>query len=384
MCGASRTATPSLSERDLVTLNTVAAYVEEVSREEARQVPGPLVPRGNRGALPAVAAAVSGGHDLEHLTRPLLELLHDVVGLESTYLTMIDWAGNQQRIVHSSNTGGLEIPEGLTVDWSDTLCRRSLEEGRQVTDDVPAVWGDSVAARQLGITTYVSVPLLGASQEVLGTLCAASRESVVVEPQDLATMDVFARLISDQLSREASHAAARARAVVLEDLTTQLRDAATRDPLTGLLNRSGIDAWFEAVLPVLDPAHEQLGVAYVDVDRFKEINDVHGHSAGDRVLQALAASLTAVGRSGDLHGRLGGDEFLVAAVLPAGAATFGGWAVRLRRAARLEGPVPATASVGVATVDAGATPWPDVLAAADRDMYAVKRRRQDAAAQSLV
>jgi diguanylate cyclase (GGDEF)-like protein len=241
-----------------------------------------------------------------------------------------------------------------------------------------------VAARRLGITTYVSVPLLGASQEVLGTLCAASRESVVVEPQDLATMDVFARLISDQLSREASHAAARARAVALEDLTTQLRDAATRDPLTGLLNRSGIDAWFEAVLPVLDPAHEQLGVAYVDVDRFKEINDVHGHSAGDRVLQALAASLTGVGRSGDLHGRLGGDEFLVAAVLPAGAATFGGWAVRLRRAARLEGPVPATASVGVATVDAAATPWPDVLAAADRDMYAVKRRRQDAATQSLV
>ena len=400
LCCASTTATPTLDERDVVTLRTVAVFLEEVAQEVAEEVAGQATadgdaptgapggggrgPDGNGhdggghdGAdLPALVAAVSDGHDLEHLTRPLLQLLHDVVGLESTYLTLIDWAGDRQVVVHSSNRGDLEIPEGLSVEWSDTLCRRSLDEGRRVTDDVPAVWGDSAAARELGITTYVSVPVLGTNQEVLGTLCAASRERTAVDEGSLATMDVFARLISDQLAREASHAAARARAGALETLTGQLRDAANRDPLTALLNRSGVDAWFEAVLPALDTSCEQLAVAYVDVDRFKQINDVHGHSVGDRVLQQFAAALSTTGRPGDLQGRLGGDEFLAAAVLPAGAATLGDWAMRVRRAVALRGLVPATASVGVTTVTTPGTSLADVLAAADRDMYARKRRDQ--------
>lgn len=56
-------------------------------------------------------------------------------------------------------TGALEIPEGLDIPWSDTVCRRSLDQGVAYTDDVPRVFGDSPAARDLGLQTYAGVPV---------------------------------------------------------------------------------------------------------------------------------------------------------------------------------------------------------------------------------
>jgi diguanylate cyclase (GGDEF)-like protein len=88
------------------------------------------------------------------------------------------------------------------------------------------------------------------------------------------------------------------------ELTTELQQNATHDPLTGVLNRHGLlTATFRA---------GQLGdwawCAYVDVDYFKSINDRRGHDHGDEVLRAVAASLLDAG--GDLTARWGGDEFV--------------------------------------------------------------------------
>ncbi len=94
---------------------------------------------------------------LEVLARRLLELLGRITGLESTYLTMVDWGKDLQHILYSLNTGDLVIPEGLQVEWSDTLCRRALDGGPTCTSDVLAIYPDSAAARELGMTTYVTV-----------------------------------------------------------------------------------------------------------------------------------------------------------------------------------------------------------------------------------
>ncbi len=90
------------------------------------------------------------------------------------------------------------------MDWSDTLCKRPLDEGRTATTDVPLVWGDSVAAATMGIQTYVSVPVLDGDQAVAGTLCGVSTSRVDVDDRDLATMRMFAVLISQQLATQAS------------------------------------------------------------------------------------------------------------------------------------------------------------------------------------
>jgi diguanylate cyclase (GGDEF)-like protein len=365
------------------------AFVSDALWPETPSRP-PVVPAERPGPtldlpvdLPAVAAAVADGTSVEDLTRPLLRLLHTVTSLESTYLTLVDWGGDQQRIMYSVNTTDtITIPEGLTVPWPDTLCRRSLEEGRRYTPNVPEVWGDSRAARDLGIVTYVSVPVTDPDNGVLGTLCGVSSMPVELGAGDLRAMELFARLVGDQMNRERAHAAQRARATDLEARTRELSQLAVHDPLTGLLNRSGIVRWLSEVLPGVKRDVEQLAVAFIDVDRFKSVNDTLGHAAGDEVLRGLARALESTGRAGDLRGRLGGDEFVVAAVLPASDAAYGGWVTRLQRAAvvELEHGGPVTASVGAVGVTDPTLAVDDVLGLADGAMYQVKRAARAALA----
>ena len=89
----------------------------------------------------------------------LLEMLELVTNMESTYLTRIEPDGDYQHILFSRNTKNMQIPEGLSVPWGDTLCKRALDEGRRYTCDVASIWGDSEAAKALGIMTYVSTPV---------------------------------------------------------------------------------------------------------------------------------------------------------------------------------------------------------------------------------
>ena len=87
----------------------------------------------------------------------------------------------------------------------------------------------------------------------------------------------------------------------------RLRVAASSDPLTGLLNRRALD---EALLG-RGPRTGDMAVLYLDLDRFKAVNDQHGHHHGDAVLQAVAARLSRLIREGDLVARIGGDEFIM-------------------------------------------------------------------------
>jgi diguanylate cyclase (GGDEF)-like protein len=159
----------------------------------------------------------------------------------------------------------------------------------------------------------------------------------------------------------------------LEERMTKLRDLAERDPLTGLLNRAGIQGWLATALLELRPGLEQLAVAFIDVDRFKPINDSHGHAIGDEVLRRLASSLGATGRTGDLCGRLGGDEFVVAGMLPPTSAALATWTGRLRRAAVAEvSGIRVTASVGAVGITEPELTTIEVLHRADEAMYRAK------------
>lgn len=146
------------------------------------------------------------------------------------------------------------------------------------------------------------------------------------------------------------------------------------DPLTGVANRRSLDA----LLARIDPG-PGLGVLTVDVDRFKEINDLYGHAAGDAVLVALTGRLVAALRPQDVVVRAGGEEFL--ALLPGvdDDADLHRAAERVRRSVAAE-PVAtgvhvigATVSVGGALADTGAVGHDAVLARSDSALYAAKR-----------
>ncbi|HJW57093.1 MAG TPA: EAL domain-containing protein [Burkholderiaceae bacterium] len=92
------------------------------------------------------------------------------------------------------------------------------------------------------------------------------------------------------------------------------REAALHDPLTGLPNRALIFEYGSHLLAAAHRSHSQGALMFIDLDRFKPINDIYGHEVGDRVLREVSARLVASTRQEDLVGRLGGDEFVI--ILP--------------------------------------------------------------------
>lgn len=86
---------------------------------------------------------------------------------------------------------------------------------------------------------------------------------------------------------------------------------ATMDPLTGVLNRAGLDQVLGTALADAAGGRGSLALAVVDIDHFKRLNDSYGHQAGDEILRLVGRALVASTRSADVVGRLGGDEFVV-------------------------------------------------------------------------
>jgi diguanylate cyclase len=256
--------------------------------------------------LQQLPIAVTGADNLEQLTRPMLELLEAATGLDSTYLTTIDLVAGQQQVLFSRNSRTMCIPEGLTVPWGDTLCKRAMEEGRAYTDNVETCWGDSVAARELGIRTYVSQPVRTADGAVFGTLCGASGKSLPLTDTTMDTLGRFAKVIAQQVDREWALAASR------RD-NEELRAHALTDPLTGIANRRGMELELQRIVARCERNNEGVQVAVVDLDGFKAINDQYGHEFGDRFLVHISRRLRGAMRPEDLVARTGGDEFVIVA-----------------------------------------------------------------------
>ncbi|MES1955199.1 sensor domain-containing diguanylate cyclase [Salinisphaera hydrothermalis] len=162
------------------------------------------------------AQRIASADGLEALCRPLLDLLQRISGLDSVYLTEIDWQQHEERIRFVRNEGECKVTEGLRLPWRDTLCRRALDEDVRVESNVPRRWPQSETARELGIMTYVSTPVRIHDHEVLGTLCGISARSRHVSSEVLDLMDMFAQLMATQIERERGAEAERGRAQAAE------------------------------------------------------------------------------------------------------------------------------------------------------------------------
>lgn len=170
-----------------------------------------------------------------------------------------------------------------------------------------------------------------------------------------------------------------------EQQTRALRVVASRDDLTGLLNRKAF----------LDLAAEQLAdrtitrgsgtLILADLDHFKSVNDTYGHAAGDLALQAFADACTATVRSTDLVGRYGGEEFVF--FLPGTSAERAEMIAeeisrRLASAPSVEGMEMPTVSYGISTYDADTRLLDDLIATADGALYMAKSLGRNRVARS--
>lgn len=100
----------------------------------------------------------------------------------------------------------------------------------------------------------------------------------------------------------------------MESELYRLQHQAFHDPLTGLPNRALLDDRLEQAIAQAQRTSRRVAVLFLDLDRFKSINDLHGHDSGDRVLKEVARRFSAALRSADTLARLGGDEFV--AIIP--------------------------------------------------------------------
>jgi diguanylate cyclase (GGDEF)-like protein len=155
-------------------------------------------------------------------------------------------------------------------------------------------------------------------------------------------------------------------AIDREDLIERLDYMARRDALTGLANRRTLQEELDRALAHASVQGAPLSLVMLDLDRFKQHNDRHGHLAGDRLLKTAAAAWSELLREGDTLARYGGDEFI--AILPGARLAD---AVALAERLRLAVPGEATASIGVAEWD-GAQSASRLISTADRALYDAK------------
>ncbi|ABS01590.1 diguanylate cyclase (GGDEF)-like protein [Kineococcus radiotolerans] len=254
------------------------------------------------------------------------------------------------------------------VVWLDLLSRDAGVTG-QVFLVVPVIW----AAAQLrpGGTAVVALATVVGEAVVAFSILPPGEAAAV-----FAYVTVFTLLVAGVLTRGG---------VIQERLVEQLRVQAGTDPLTGLVTRRVLDA-------ATDRAVRARGcegaLVVIDLDRFKTVNDTHGHLGGDAALAHVAALLTARCRPGDVVARMGGDELAVLMLdCPAD--------VAVRRAQcfvdavrdeplRLPGGtvVPLSISAGLTPLSPAVTGAQDLYARADSALYAAKRAGRDRLARA--
>jgi diguanylate cyclase len=174
-----------------------------------------------------------------------------------------------------------------------------------------------------------------------------------------------------------SNARLKRRVVRLRQEVARVRHLAYHDELTGLPNRSLLMDRLTQAMTQAARQHKQVGLLLLDLDRFKSINDRHGHAAGDKLLQCVAERLSACTRSCDTVCRYGGDEFVI--MLP----EIDGWesadVVARKIHTRLCAPfvfddraIVLTASIGIALYRTDGRNGSELIREADNAMYLAK------------
>lgn len=327
-----------------------------------------LVPGLSDDGLPVAAQAVALGNLLLGLMTlgAVLGVATGMAGREPALVWGV--AGLASAVVGSgavtaAAAGGTEglgpwINSALLSAY--TACTMSLLTGRG--PNVPSFEGvpERLRRGRLALTgaAMVTPPLVALARPTVGSADAAlvAVSTVLLVPLVLARLS---GLVSDRERAERA-----------------LAHRASHDPLTGLANRTLLLDHLQDALPGSRPGSSRvLFLAFLDLNGFKTVNDTLGHAAGDRMLQSIAAMLSACVRDTDLVARHGGDEFIVLCPdLPQD--DVPGLAVRLTEACDTSmGGVQVTTSIGLLTTDDPSSTPEQLLHEADQRMYAHKQRR---------
>ena len=305
---------------------------------------------------------------LDHLVLRIV----DVLPITGAGVTLIE-PGSAPRYVAASSTAALSF-ERLQTDLDQGPCLAAYETGATIA--APDLAGDArfpdfaSAASLAGLRAVFALPLRHGEGR-LGALDLYRDAPGGLHPLDLAAAQTLADVAAAYLLN------AQMRAEALE-VSERHRERSMHDALTGLPNRVLLQERLDHAAQRAHRSHAPAAVLFVDLDRFKDVNDAHGHGVGDELLVAVARRLKEVVRPGDTLARVSGDEFIVLCEDLTDVQDARALATRIGKA--FDRPFPTagtdvrmTASVGVAYAGPGEAVPDQLITHADLAMYEAKR-----------
>jgi diguanylate cyclase (GGDEF)-like protein len=302
-------------------------------------------------------------HDVDEVMRVIVERSRALTGADGAVVQLVE----ADEMVYRAAAGTAADALGLR------LAVTSASSGRCVAEQVPMRCDDTEVdervdrdlCRRIGARSMLVVPLLlPVSRECVGVLEVLSPDVASFDDDDLEVLDAM----GDFIATAVRHA---------QDFAEQERQA-LRDRLTGLANERLLLDRLAIGLARSTRSRASVTVLFLDLDGFRAVNGQLGHDAGDQVLRSVGRALAAAVRPADTVARLRGDQFVLACE-GVDEPHVADLVERVRWAAATAwpGPLPVTASVGLARSVPGDTAEA-LLARADRAMDAVKRARSAA------
>ena len=357
--------------------------------------------------LLAALAGLAGWRVVLRLLRPLERLRRQVhqirrqrLGIEALQIERRDEIGDLSRDFYSL-VAEREIAEAQTRDSERRL--------KLLTDHVPVVivyidrehryqFINATFERWFGVSARES--LMHSMREVLGEQAYQLREQHLLRAFAGEEVD-YEFTVDNEAGERTFHTsyvpdvgergAVEGVYGLIHEITktkamhTALQFAAATDTLTGIANRRRFDEQLAQSMQRTRAARAPMALAYLDIDRFKAINDSLGHKAGDEVLKEFASRLVRSVRASDLVARLAGDEFVIILEGVNSAAEVRHVGAKIVDAIRqpfelASGPLPVTTSIGIAIFREGALTPAQLLDLADQALYAAKGQGRDGVA----
>jgi diguanylate cyclase (GGDEF)-like protein len=255
-------------------------------------------------ALSELIRVGNGEFTVPGILRELCLVAGGGLGVDGVGVMAVD--DDRLRFVHADPRPVVEV-ERLQETLQRGPCRDSIDRQQAVVvDDVATAgkWPELVArAARAGLGSMLAMPLL-ARERSWGVLDLYRRVARPWSPQEVRATRLFADVAASFIAMAADHDLARI-------TRHELEHRATHDHLTGLPNRALLFDRLEHALDSAARYRRGVAVLFVDVDRFKSINDTLGHAIGDVTLVEVARRLRGTLRDSDTLARLAGDEFVV-------------------------------------------------------------------------
>ncbi|HKX39745.1 MAG TPA: sensor domain-containing diguanylate cyclase [Burkholderiaceae bacterium] len=270
--------------------------------------------------------------------------------------------------------GGEGVLDGVTLDGTPVVSvfSRSAQSGWSVAIGIPrAMLAGQLRGPLVGLiaaTLLLLAAALGAAwyvgRRMVRSMRALVAPAVALGHGELVNLPPLELQEADEVGQALNRTSA---------LLQRAVDRASHDALTGLANRTLFEEFLQSQIALCHRTRNEVSVMYIDLDGFKQVNDRHGHAAGDELLRWVANRIVASVRESDLPARLGGDEFAVilTGTPEAGARHVAEKILELvsRHPEHQRG---VSASIGIAVYPQSAQSMDELLRQADQAMYMAK------------